>query len=173
MGGLVVQLLLQRVAAAAGVAIDSAPPQGAFTPKWANIKSNWPQINPFAPQNSPIEMKLKRFQYTFTNGFPLEEQRAAFERYVVPESRRVAPSALTQAGAIDFTKSHPPLLLIAGSNDHLIPASLSRSIYNRCKRSPSITDFKEFAGRTHFIIGQENWQEVADHVAEWLKDKGV
>jgi len=118
-------------------------------------------------------MKLKRFQYTFTNGIPLEEQRAAFERYVVPESRRVAPSALTQAGAIDFTKEHPPLLLIAGSNDHLIPASLSRSIYNRCKRSPSITDFKEFAGRTHFIIAQEDWQEEADYVAEWLKVKGV
>jgi len=27
----------------------------------------------------------------------------------------------------------------------------------------------EFAGRTHFIIGQENWQEVAQSAADWLE----
>ena len=34
-------------------------------------------------------MTLERFQYTFVNDLPLEVQQAAFERYVVPESRRV------------------------------------------------------------------------------------
>ena len=27
--------------------------------------------------------------------------------------------------------------------------------------SKSVTDFKEFSGRCHYIIGQEGWQEVA------------
>jgi hypothetical protein len=31
-----------------------------------------------------------------------------------------------------------------------------------------VTSFKEFPGRTHYIIGQENWQEVAEHIAGWL-----
>jgi len=62
---------------------------------------------------------------------------------------------------------------VAGSNDHLIPASLNLANYKKYKRSPSITDFKEFPGRTHFIIGQTGWEEVAGYVATWLDEKKV
>ena len=171
MGGLVVQLLLQRGLAIAGVAIDSAPPQGVFTPAWSFVKANWPHINPFAPQNQPVQMSLARFQYAFVNSLPLAQQQAAYARYVMPESRRVPAQSLTSVARIDFKRTHPPLLLIAGSADHIIPAGLNRSNYERYQNSPSPTDFKEFAGRTHFIIGQDNWEEVADFVAQWLKDK--
>ena len=53
MGGLVVQLLLQRDIAAAGVAIDSAPPRGVFSTKWSFLRSNWPHITPFVSQAVP------------------------------------------------------------------------------------------------------------------------
>lgn len=171
MGGLIVQLLLQSDLAAAGVAIDSAPPPGVFSTKWSFLKSNWPHITPFASQSKPIAMTFERFQYTFVNGLPLEEQQAAYERYVVPESRRVPRAALTTH--IDFKKAHPPLLLIAGSSDNIIPASLNKSNHAKYKHSPSITDFKEFAGRTHFIVGQKNWEEVADYILAWLNEKEV
>jgi pimeloyl-ACP methyl ester carboxylesterase len=171
MGGLVVQLLLQRYEAIAGVAIDSAPPLGVITTDKAFLKSNWPHINPFVSQSSPIQMTLERFQYTFVNDLPLEVQQAAFERYVVPESRRVPAQSLTKVAAIDFRSPHPPLLLVAGSNDHLIPASLNQTNYKKYNRSASITDFKEFAGRTHFTIGQPGWEEVAGYIATWLEDQ--
>ena len=173
MGALVVQLLLQRYEAIAGVAIDSAPPLGVLTTDRAFLKSNWPHLNPFVSPSSPIQMTLERFQYTFVNDLPLEIQQAAFERYVVPESRRVPAGSLTKAAVVDFKSPHPPLLLVAGSNDHLIPAALNQINFNKYKRSPSVTDFKEFAGRTHFIIGQPGWEEVADYVAHWLEEKGV
>jgi len=173
MGGLIVQLLLQRYEAIAGVAIDSAPPLGVLTTQPAFLKSNWPHLNPFVSQSSPIQMTLERFQYTFVNDLPLEIQQAAFERYVVPESRRVPAGSITKVAAIDFSSPHPPLLLVAGSNDHLIPASLNQTNFNKYKRSPSVTDFKEFAGRTHFTIGQPGWEEVAGYIAAWLDEKGV
>ena len=168
MGGLVVQLLLQRDVALAGVAIDSAPPLGVFTASWPFLKSNWPHINPLASKSQPIRMTFERFQYTFVNSLPLEVQRAAYDRYVVPESRRVPAELLTSTARIDFKRAHPPLLLIAGSNDHLIPASLNRSNFNKYKQSSSPVALKEFAGRTHFIIGQENWEEVAGYILDWL-----
>lgn len=171
MGGLCVQLLLQKDLAAAGIAIDSAPPMGVITLQWPFLKSNWPHITPFVPQSNPIGMTFERFQYTFVNTLPLAEQRAAYDRYVVPESRRVPRESLT--ARVDFRKSHPPLLLIAGSADHLIPAALNKTNFARYKASPSVTDFKEFAGRTHFIIGQNNWEEVADYALGWLKEKGM
>lgn len=171
MGGLALQILLQRELAAAGVAIDSAPPMGVFTTKWTFLKSNWPHITPFVSQSSPIEMTFERFQYTFVNTLPLAEQRAAYDRYVVPESRRVPRESLT--ARVDFKRPHPPLLLVAGSADNIIPASLNKSNYAKYEASSSVTDFKEFAGRTHFIIGQNNWEEVADYILSWLDEKEV
>ena len=29
------------------------------------------------------------------------------------------------------------------------------------------------AGRTHFILGQTDWEEVADYTASWLNDNGI
>jgi pimeloyl-ACP methyl ester carboxylesterase len=168
MGGLIVQLLLQKNLATAGVAIDSAPPMGVLTPKWSFLRSNFPHITPFVSLDNPVRMSFRRFQYTFVNGLPLAEQEAAYDRYVVPESRRIPRESLT--ARIDFNKPHPPLLLIAGSNDHLIPASLSRTIYKRYKSSPSVTFFKEFPGRTHYIIGQKNWEEVANYILSWFNE---
>jgi len=166
MGGLIVQLLLQQGLAAAGVAIDSAPPMGVFTTQLSFLKANWPHITPFKPIGEPIDMSFERFQYAFVNGMPLQEQRAAYERYAVPESRRVPRESLT--ARIRFGQARAPLLLIAGSDDHIIPAALNRANYRKYRRSPSKTEFREFAGRTHFIIGQHNWSEVADYALAWL-----
>ncbi len=168
MGGLILQLLRQRDLASACVAIDSAPPQGVFTARWSFLKSNWPHINPFAQRSDPIQMTFERFQYAFVNGLPLEEQEAAFDKFVVPESRGVPYESLTRVTHIDFKKAGAPLLFIAGSNDHIIPASLNKSNYARYRKSGSQVDFKEFAGRTHFIIGQKNWEEVAAWVERWV-----
>jgi pimeloyl-ACP methyl ester carboxylesterase len=167
MGGLVVQLLLQRDLAVAGIAIDPAPPAGVFTTEFSFVKSNFPAINPFL-LNKPVQMSFEHFQYAFVNTLPLDEQRAAYDRYVVPESRGVPTSSLGAAGRVDFSKLRRPLLITAGEKDHIIPASLNRSNHQKYK-GPSVTDFKEFAGRDHFIIGERGWEEVADYCLAWLE----
>lgn len=168
MGGLITQLLLQRGLASAAVAIDSAAPQGVFTTKWSFIRANWSHVNPFVSKSRPATMTFEQFQYAFANSLPLAEQQTAYETFVVPESRRVPAESLAAVARIDFKKPGAPLLLIAGSNDHIIPASLNQSNYAKYQRPGSVTDFKEFPGRTHFIIGQSGWEEVADYVATWL-----
>ena len=173
MGGLIVQILLQMDLAAAGVAIDSAPPAGVFTTKWSFLKANWPMISPFVSRHEPREMSFKDFQYAFVNTLPMAEQQAAYERYVVPESRMVPRESLGGIAKIDFKKAHAPLLLTAGSDDHIIPASLNKANYEKYRQSSSVTSFKEFTGRTHFIIGQTGWEEVADYVLAWLNDQGL
>jgi len=167
MGGLIVQLLLQRDLVLAGVAIDPAPPAGVFTTAFSFLKANFPAINPFLV-SQPVEMSFKHFQYAFVNTLPEAEQRAAYDRYVVPESRGVPTQSLTSAGKVDFKKAHPPLLITAGQRDHIIPASLNKANYNKYQGS-SITDFKEFAGRDHFVIGEKGWEEVADYCMAWLE----
>ena len=173
MGGLITQILVNRDLAAAGIAIDSAPSAGVFTTKWSFLKANFPMISPFVSKYQPCQMSFEDFQYAFVNNMPLEEQRAAYDRYVVPESRQVPQESLGGIAKIDFKKPHAPLLMIAGSDDHIIPASLNKSNFEKYRASSSLTEFKEFPGRVHFIIGQKNWQEVADYCLAWLKEKSI
>lgn len=173
MGGLVAQLLLQRVRVAAAVAVSSAPPQGVLNFSWPFVRANWGHANPFASRSQPVAMSFERFQYCFVNGLPARQQRAAFDEFVVPESRRVPAESLTGTARIDFSKPGAPLLLISGSRDHLIPAALNRTNFSRYQRSGSVTELHEFAGRTHFIIGQDGWEEVADYAAAWLERVGA
>lgn len=168
MGGLVVQLLLQEGIGAAGVAIDSAPPKGVISLRWSFLRSNWPAISPFASLDEPISMSPAAFAYAFTNTLSPAEQAAAYEEHIVPESRRVGKGPTTAAGAIDFRKPRPPLLLIAGEQDRIIPASLNRKNYERYQASPALTSFQEFPGRDHWLLASTGWQEVADYALAWL-----
>jgi hypothetical protein len=114
-------------------------------------------------------MTFEQFQYAWVHTLPLAEQRAAYESVIVPESRRLYRSALSQDAAIDFAKTRAPLLMIAGGKDHILPASLNRSNYQRYAKSPSVTDFKLFPQHTHYTIvaGKYGWEEVADYALEW------
>lgn len=168
MGGLVVQLLLAEGLGVAGIAIDSAPPQGLISTKFSFVRSNWPVISPTAKIAVPITLTFAQFQYAFMNGMPEAEQRVAFEKHIVPESRRVGKGPTTAVAKIDFTKARPPLLLIAGSSDHIIPASLNRSNFHRYDRTPAVTDFHEFAGRTHWLIADSGWPEIANYTLDWV-----
>jgi pimeloyl-ACP methyl ester carboxylesterase len=171
MGGLMTQLLIQRGLAAAGIAIHSGPPLGLLSLEPSFLKSALPIL--FAPPTQPYYMTFEHFQYTFVHTLPLAEQKAAYETYVVPESRQVAWQMISNSVSwLDFNKPHAPLLLTAGSADRIIPASLNRNNAARYGKNAPV-DFKEFPGRTHFVLGQPGWEEVATYGAAWLKTKGL
>ena len=167
-GGLITQLMVQRDVTAAAVAIDSVPPQGVLSFEWSFYRSTWPAINPFVPASSPYMMSFKHFQYAFANDLSLAEQRESYEKDMVPESRRLSRGGLSSAARVDFKRRRSPLLLIAGEKDRIMPAALNHRNYRRYSASPSVTDFKQFPGRSHYsIIGGKGWEEVADYALDW------
>ena len=167
MGGLAVQKLIEMDKGIAGICIDSAPPKGIFTMKWSFLKANLPTINPLRG-NSPCLPGIVWFHYAFCNTMTLEETKIEYDKFVVPESRNVPRSSTGKDGSIDFRKPHVPLLMIAGEKDHIIPSSLNLKNFNAYKDKNSITDFKEFPGRTHYICGQKGWEEVAEYIRVWI-----
>ena len=169
-GGLLTQLMVQRDLAAAAVVIDSVAPFGVLTREWSFFRGTWPVLNPFAGSR-PYYMSFKHYQYAFANDQTLAEQRAGYALDILPESRRLSRGALFLAAKVDFKRSHAPLLFIAGEKDRLMPAALNRANCERYKRkSSSLVEFKEFAGRGHYsIIGGEGWEEVADYALAWAE----
>jgi esterase/lipase len=168
MGGLAVQKLIAMDKGVMGICIDSAPPKGISNFKWSFIKSNFPVINPFKG-DSVFEPTVKWFQYAFCNTMTLEQTQKVFDAFVVSESRNIPRSSIKEAGYIDFKKAHQPLLFIAGEKDNIVPAALNQKNFDAYSDKNSRKNFKLFSERTHYICGQDNWQEVADYIYNWIE----
>lgn len=164
-GGLAVQKLLNDGYGRAGVAISPAPPQGVLTLAPDFFKANWPHVNPFAG-SKPIQMTRERFHYTFCTTMTREQSDAAWAEYVVPESRNVPRSTLTRQAHVDFAKPHPPLLILTGDTDHLVPEKLVR---RNAGRYAQPVEVRVFERRAHFICNEPGWEEVADAAFDWMR----
>jgi pimeloyl-ACP methyl ester carboxylesterase len=167
MGGLAAQILISKNRAKAAACIDSAPPAGIFSFKWSFLRANLATVNPLKG-NSAFLPSVKWFHYAFCNLMTRDEAKSEYEKYMVPESRNVPRSSIGRDGHIDFKKRHPPLLFIAGEKDNIIPPSLNMKNFRAYKDKESKREFKMFPGRTHYICGQPNWEEVAAYISGWL-----
>lgn len=167
-GGLIAQILLQRNLVTSAVAIHSVPPQGIMTFKFSFLKAGWGPLGFFTSTKKTFMMSFSQWQYAFTNGMPEEWQETSYCNYAIPESKLIVRDTITSVAKVDFNAPHNPLLLIAGSIDHTIPESLNLSNYKKYTDKNSITDYKVFIGRNHFVLGQPGWQEIAVYIQEWL-----
>ena len=166
-GGLLVQRLVSDGYARAGVSISSAPPPGVVSYSPHFVRANFPHINPLAG-NKPILMTAERFHYAFANTMDRSASDDAFDRFVVPESRNVPRSTLGRSARIDFTAPPAPLLFLTGTRDHLTPVAMVRRNANKYQAGPGMVDYREFEGRSHYICGEQGWEEVADVALGWL-----
>ncbi|HVP59163.1 MAG TPA: alpha/beta hydrolase [Myxococcaceae bacterium] len=179
-GGLVTQLLLDRGFGAAGVGIDSAAPKGVLSLTLSEIKSAFPVLKNPANAHRAVALTKEEFHYSFGNTLSEEESAKVWARYAVPGPGRVLWQGATAnfnpraVSKIDFAGPRAPLLLISGSEDHVIPPSVVRENVKRQDKATALTALKEFAGRSHYICGQPGWEEVADYALDWaLKPREV
>lgn len=173
-GGAIIQILLDRGLGSAGVAINSAAVKGVVRLPWSTLKSAWPLLRNPANRNKAMALTPRQFHYAFTHTLGEEESAAAYERYHVPGSVRVLHQGAfanfnsRAATKVDFRNPRrAPLLFIAGEADHIAPPKVNKANARLYRGSPTLTEYREFAGRTHFIVGQDGWEEVADYALDW------
>jgi pimeloyl-ACP methyl ester carboxylesterase len=172
-GGLFTQVLISRGLGAAGVAIDSAPAKGILSLPLSTLRSAWPILHNPANVHHAVPLTPEEFHYAFTNTLSAEASRQVYERYAIPGPGHVLfEGALANVNPhsvfkVDFKKAdRAPLLLIAGGADHVVPASANRANVKHYK-STAITAYREFPGRSHYTLGQDGWEEVADFALGW------
>jgi len=170
LGGLITQILVNRGIVAAAAVLHPVPPLGVFPYEFSFLKAGWKSLGLFTSTKKTYLMSLKDWQYAFVNGMSLEDQKKAWEENTIPESKSVARGGLSSAAKVDFKKPHPPLLIIAGSKDHIIPAHLNRRNFKAYKKdNGSVLDYKEFEGINHFVVGLPSWRMQADYIYDWLQ----
>jgi pimeloyl-ACP methyl ester carboxylesterase len=160
-GGAITQILLDRGLGAAGVAIDSAPVRGVLALPWTSIRSAFPALK--NPANVRRAVMLTA-----------DESARVYERYAVPgPGRPLFQAALANfnpraATRVDFRNdARAPLLFVAGSADRVTPPVVNRENAKLQRRSKAITAYREFPARSHYTVGQEGWEEVADFALSW------
>ena len=179
-GGLIVQMLLDRGLGAAGVSLDGTVPKGILTLPFSVLKAASPVLGNPLNYWRTVMLTFEQFRYAFANTMSEAAARGAYEHHAIPGPGRpifqaafanFVPGAATTVNRRN--RARTPLLLIAGSEDHLVPPTLNRINYRKYSGSGAVTDYQEFAGRSHLLIAQEGWQEVAEFALGWAKAKAT
>jgi non-heme chloroperoxidase len=179
-GGLIAQRLLGEDLAAAAVAIDPAPVKGVlFLPPSALRVASIALRSP-ANRNRAVALTPEQFRYGFGNAISPQESAELYERWTIPSPGK----PLFEAAVANFAPGSPakvrtgnatrgPLLITAGGKDHTVPGAVSRATRKLYHKSPAVTDYREFRDRGHSLTIDSGWQEVADAVLAWLKERSV
>jgi pimeloyl-ACP methyl ester carboxylesterase len=176
-GGLLTQILLDHGYGAAGVAIDSVPAEGIKVVPVSQIRATFPVLRNPANRHRAVPFTPEQFHFAFANTLSREDSDKVYERYHIP-----APGSFVWGGVLaNFTPGHQdtyvdfrneeraPLLFIAGGEDNLMPPAINESNAMHYRHTKAVTDYKEFPGRSHYTLGQDGWEEVADYALEWAE----
>lgn len=179
-GGLITQLLIDRGLGAAGVAIDSVPPKGILILPLSSYLALTPALLQPSTFKRTFIFTFKKWWQVFANTLPESDARAEYEREVIPASGR----AIFQAALANLTpnslatinfenNSRAPLLFIGGEQDVIMPAALNRKNFQKYQASSAVTEYKEFPGRSHYLIAEKGWEEVAEYALNWAMTKAT
>lgn len=173
-GGLITQLLINQGYGAAGVAIDSVPPKGILVLPVSTYLALTPAFLQPSTFKKTFIFTFKKWWHVFANTLSKAEASVEFEREVIPAPGlaifQAALSNLTPGSlaTINFKNgSRAPLLFIGGEKDVIMPAALNRKNFRKYRGSPAVTEYKEFPGRSHYIIAERGWEEVAQYALDW------
>jgi len=179
-GGLLVQNLLGRNLAAAGIAIDPAPIKGVPELPVAALRSAFPVLSNPLNFKRAVALTEHQFRFGFTNAVPEQEAKELYAKYAIPAPGRPLfqaatatfnPNSATKVNVANATRG--PLLLVSGERDNTVPPVLVRSALRAYSKSPAVTELKEFSGRGHSLTIDSGWRELAEYSLAWLKAKGL
>ena len=169
MGGLLAQILASRGLAKALVLLTPTPPYGIMSIRYSALKGFWSIITKWGFWKRPICQTFDEAVHSMFHLLPLKEQKQVFNEMVYESGRVLLEIGLwfldsKKASKVDESKVNCPVLVIAGSEDRIIPPSIVRRVADKYKST-----YKEFSNHAHWVIGEPGWQEIANYIFNWLK----
>jgi len=179
-GGLLVQNLLGRDLASAAIAIDPAPIKGVMELPLSALKSSFPVLGNPLNFKRAVSLTEHQFRFGFTNAVSESEAKELYQKYAMPAPGRplfqaatatLNPNSATRVNVANGTRG--PLLLVSGEKDNTVPPVLVKSTLKAYRKSPAVTEIKEFPNRGHSLTIDSGWRELAEYSLAWLKEKGL
>jgi non-heme chloroperoxidase len=170
MGGLLAQILGSRGLAKALVLLTPASPAGIMALTPSVIRSFWSPLTKWGFWKKPMQQTFEAAAYSILNLLPPEEQKETYGKFVYESGRAASEVGFwlfdsKRAAAVDESKVTCPVLVIAGAEDRITPASVVRQV---AKKYEAVSTYKEFTNHAHWVIAEPGWQEIAEYVSGWL-----
>lgn len=176
-GGVITQMLADRGLGVAYVGVEPGQTAGVTALPLSTLWTGTPILsNPFG-RNGAKPLSKRHFHFTFGNDLPRSESDKLWKEYAVNSYNRVffegVTSVLNEKGGVthvDYARAdRAPLLILTGEIDHVVPPAIGKAIVKKyaSSGSPAVVEYKEFPGRTHRIVSQDGWEEVADYALTW------
>ena len=172
MGGLLTQMLGARGLGKALVLLTPAAPAGLNSLSYSVIRSFWGILSKWGFWRTPHRISFSAASYAMMHRLSPEQRQAEYAKLVYESGRTAAeigfwPFDLRGATRVDAAAIACPMLVIGAAEDRLTPASLIRKI---ARKYAHVATYREFAGHTHWVIGEDGWEDIAEAVRQWLED---
>jgi pimeloyl-ACP methyl ester carboxylesterase len=161
LGGLVALMLAARSLVRAAVLVSSAPPRGISVfsrPLLARMPRYLPALlfsRAFLPTSDDIDaLVLNRVP-------PAERER--FRARFVSDSGSAARQVALGAFDVKLGAARPPLLVVSGDDDQLVPLGVARSLARRYDAPLYVAP-----GHGHFLFGEPGWERHAGAMLDWI-----
>ncbi len=170
MGGLIAQLLGERGLAKALVLLTPASPSGINALKYSVIKSFWSVLTRWGFWKKPNQLPYNAAVYAMIHLMPESERKALYNKFIYESGRAAFEIGFwlmdfKRATRVDALKVTCPVLVIAGSEDRITPASVVEKVAQKYK---TVSTYQKFENHAHWVVGEPGWEEIAIFVAEWL-----
>ncbi|MGW9113663.1 alpha/beta hydrolase [Microbacterium sp. NPDC055683] len=178
-GGVITQMLADRGLGVAYVGVAPGQTAGVTALPPSTLWTGTPILsNPFG-RNGAKPLSKRHFHFTFGNDLDRSASDALWEEYAVPSYNRVffegVTSVLNEKGGVtrvDYARAdRAPFLVITGEKDNVVPPAIGRAIVRKyTSAGPATVEYREYAGRTHRLVSQDGWEEIADFALTWAEE---
>jgi pimeloyl-ACP methyl ester carboxylesterase len=178
-GGLIAQRLVGLGLARGCVVISPAQFKGILGLPLAQLQSALPVLSRPGLLRKSWSHTPASFARAFANGVSRTESDRLYDAWTIPGPCR----PLFQAGLANFTprseavvdtrRARGPLQLIGGGKDRTVPAATVRAAHKIQSRNSGVTELKIFDDRSHSMIIDDGWRDVADAALSFLARNGL
>jgi|GEM_PF-64879 len=171
MGGLLAQILASRNLAEAVVLFAPAAPYGTIGLTYSVIKSFWSILTTWKFWEKPVRQTFNEASYSTLGMLPTDLKKEEFAKLGYESGRATFeigfwPLDSAKASKVDESKVTCPVLVIAGVEDKITPASVIRKIANKYRE---VAVYKEIERHGHALLGEPGWEEIAEYASMWLE----
>jgi pimeloyl-ACP methyl ester carboxylesterase len=171
MGGLLAQMLGARGLARALVLLTPASPAGILALTPSVIRSFWSIMSAWGFWRKPMRQSYAEAAYSMLHLLPEAERKAAYDSFVYESGRAAFEIGFwlidpRGAAKVDAARVTCPVLVVAGGQDRITPASVVRRVAHKYK---AVATYKEFSDHAHWVVGEPGWQSIAEYVLDWLR----
>ena len=170
MGGLLAQILGSRGLAKTLVLLTPASPRGIIALEPSVMKSFMSVLSKWGFWRKPMRQTFGEAVYSMMHLLSEQEQKEIYEHFVYESGRAASEIGFWlldpgKASYVDESKVTCPVLVIAGAEDRITPASVVRKV---AAKYSAVSTYKEFEGHSHWVVGEPGWKDIAQYIYDWL-----